>query len=338
MLEILKYTWSLFSFFLFLAFDCCLGWGFKCLSCLRCFTWLAFWWGLVDLQSWLLCGFLRWLLFLLFLFLFIRFLWLFFIFIWVFILLFWHVESISVNQGLFKFLSDSFFSLQIPSVHEISASNSNDKASDDNGNDGTCSDSTIINSNDGQRNRNWSEIAVGLEIGILSSLDSILSDYCQVIVDGDLSDHVLSVMNDQQTDSSEGIRVVSGEGKVKVKTESSFSESHTTQHILSRNIGSIKELIFLLYPFSCCLVEDPPFSGVIHWQNFSTHLVKCLQACRQVVDNGEIPVKVPDEVWNFVVTVPVEDLSQCCFKDLSVLVNMEIESQSVEVPCSNDDF
>lgn len=56
------------------------------------------------------------------------------------------------------------------------------------------------------------------------------------------------------------------------------------------------------------------------------------------MDNGEIPVKVLDEVWNFVVTVPVEDLSQCCFEDLSVLVNMEIEPQSVEVPCGNDYF
>ncbi len=56
------------------------------------------------------------------------------------------------------------------------------------------------------------------------------------------------------------------------------------------------------------------------------------------MDNGKIPVKMLDKIWNFVITVPVEDLRQCCFKDLPVLVNMEIESQSVEVSCGNDYF
>ncbi len=201
------------------------------------------------LNKWLTCCLFGWwlwsedrsyifFLFLLLIFLIVLILLVICLFIWfviIGILILGHIQSISIDETLLKFLSDSLLSLQVPSVDKVPSSGGNNDTTDHNSNDGTSSDSAMVIvvivitlANNLEWNLNWSKIAVCFKLSILSSIDVSFCDNCNMVVDFNLSDEVLFVMNGQQPDSSEGIWHVSGESEVEIKSKSALFEFHTS--------------------------------------------------------------------------------------------------------------
>ncbi len=56
------------------------------------------------------------------------------------------------------------------------------------------------------------------------------------------------------------------------------------------------------------------------------------------MNDCKVAIKRLDVAWNFIVTVPVINFRKGSFEHLSSSVNVEVELQSVEMACGNDEF